>query len=126
MGFPKLLRDIKERLNKYGFHIGTINGVPQENGNYFFIADKDYIIGGGDGFCHYEVIKGNYKRVPHNAITVDGIKCCKTNHGMGYFFFWNFILSLKTMITICTKCIVQGFFRLFQVYVLNPMNYLDG
>lgn len=86
MGFPKLLRDVKEKLSKYEFHIGTINGVPQENGNYFFIADKDYIIGGGDGFCHYEVIKGNYKRVPHNEVTVDGIKCCKTNHGMGYFF----------------------------------------
>lgn len=86
MGFPKLLRDIKEKIDKYEFHIGTIDGVPQEHGSYFFIADKDYIIGGADGFCHYEVIKGNYKRVPHDGISIDGIECSKTNHREGFFF----------------------------------------
>lgn len=86
MRFSELLKCVKEKLDKYGFHIGTVDGVPQEHGSFIFIADKDYVIGGGDGFCHYELIRGSYERVPKNEITVDGIKCNKTNHRKGYSF----------------------------------------
>ncbi|MGN0738780.1 MAG: DUF262 domain-containing protein [Treponema sp.] len=84
--FLNFYKEVKRKLDKNGFHIGTVDGMPQEHGSFIFIADKNYIIGGGDGFCHYELIKGNYERVQKNEITVDGIKCNKTNHRKGYAF----------------------------------------
>ena len=117
MIFKDIKKELKLKLPSKGFLQGMINGTRQESKDYIFISDKEKIIGNDDGFCHYELIQGDYRRVPQNETKFDGISCKKTNHRIG-FAFLELHFEFKNSDT--------ELFKVYRKYILPELDKLCG